>query len=155
MLVMPQTLAARFRASYQLISGRARYRLIAGAAVCAIAVAGCGSATAPGSGGAAAAPKVSLKVTVTGGPGTAPAHWTLRCDPAGGTHPDPAAACKGLLEIKKPFAPKPARMICPMIMISSKQVILTGTWFGQKVHRIVIDGGCDVSLFSQLDQVFH
>jgi len=143
-------------------TGRARLRLVAGAAVVAavVAVAGCGLASSTGAPGTGAgspptqAAKVSLTITVTNGPGSKPVHWTLRCDPAGGTHPDPARTCGMLLAVKNPFAPRPIHVMCPMIMESSRQAVVTGTWFGRPVNRVVIDGGCDLGLWSKIGPIF-
>jgi hypothetical protein len=148
--------------------------LAAAAAVCAVAMAfllaACGTATTPGAGNSgtpgtgastrpgggtssspatAAQAKVALSFTVSG-PNTATAHWTLRCDPPGGTEPDAAAACAALLRLKQPFIIQPRHIMCPMIMPSARRIVVTGTWFGQKVHRIVVDGGCDLGLFGTL-----
>jgi hypothetical protein len=148
----------------------ARRAGLAGAAVAAIAVlAACGSVAAPGSssagasgsssgGGAtapAAAPKASLTITVENGPGRAISHWTLTCDPVGGTHPDAAAACHQLLALKNPFAPVKTGTECPMILASAKEATFTGTWYGQKVNSVIKDGGCDLGKWSQLNQVMN
>jgi len=111
---------------------------------------GCGSAAAPG---IPAPARVSLTITLAGAPGEPQGHWTVRCDPAGGTHPDPAAVCKALIAAM-PFAPQPPRKVCPQIIIDSKAVIITGAWYGKKVHRVVIDGGCDLALFAKLSRIF-
>lgn len=140
-----------------------RPRSLAAAARCMIAVAGlaavaaCGSTAAPGSGstGPGSAPKASLNISVQGAPGTAAKHWTLRCDPAGGTHPHPAAACAALLAVKNPFAKPKRHQMCPMIMASSKRMSISGTWYGQKVHKTIVDGGCDLALFTKLNQVMR
>jgi len=139
--------------------GPARFRLVAGAAVGAavIALAGCGTAASgPGAGNPPTqAAKVSLAITVTNGPGSKPVHWTLRCDPPGGTHPDPARTCRVLLAVKDPFAPRPIHVMCPMIMESSRQAVVTGTWFGRPINRVVIDGGCDIGLWSKIGPIFY
>jgi hypothetical protein len=143
----------------------ARRAGLAGAAVAAIAVlAACGSVAAPGSSGSsgsgagtapAAAPKASLTITVENGPGKPISHWTLTCDPAGGTHPDAAAACGQLLALKDPFAPVKTGTECPMILASSKSATFTGTWYGQKVNTTIKDGGCDLGKWSELNQVMN
>jgi hypothetical protein len=133
------------------------------AARCIIAVAGtaavaaCGSVAAPASSGssAPAKPKVSLTITVQNGPGGAVKHWTLRCDPAGGTHPNPAAACKALMAIKDPFAAPPTGQMCPMILASAKRAIFNGTWFGTPVNKTILDGGCYLSRWTKLGQVVN
>jgi Subtilisin inhibitor-like len=141
---------------------------------CLLAVAGtalvaaCGSVAAPAAGGAPAAgapaggaassaapAKAALTITVQNGIGTTAKHWTLRCDPAGGTHPHPAATCSALLRIHDLFAPPPAHRMCPMILASAKRATFTGTWFGRKIHQTIVDGGCDLAVWSKLGQVMH
>jgi subtilisin inhibitor-like len=140
-----------------------RPRSLAAAARCMIAVAGvaavaaCGSTAAPGSAGSgsAPAPKAALNIAIQGAPGTPAKHWTLHCDPAGGTHPHPAAACAALLAIKNPFAKPKRHQMCPMIMASSKRMSISGTWYGQKVHKTIIDGGCDLALWTKINKVMR
>jgi hypothetical protein len=42
-----------------------------------------------------------------------------------------------------------------MILRSNRRIVVTGTWFGTKVHRLLVDGGCDMTLFSKLDRIFR
>jgi len=131
-------------------------------AACGIAAAACGSAAAPASGThgggssatATSAAKVSLTVTESGS-GSAGRHWTLRCEPAGGTYPDPAAACARLLRFKTIFNPAPRHVMCPMIMADARTYIVYGTFLGQKVHQSIVDGGCDLARWHELNQVFN
>jgi hypothetical protein len=139
----------------------ARYFLIG--ALCMVAAAACGSAAAPVAGGANsggtaahASPKISLDVTVNTGPGTRARHWTLTCDPAGGTRPDPAAACRVLLAAKgNPFSTPPKHIMCPMIQIGTKKATVTGTWFGKNVNLTLADGGCTLGRWTQIGQIFN
>jgi Subtilisin inhibitor-like len=146
----------------------ARRLAAAGAAIAGLALTACGSVAAPsGSGGSgaggsgaaasspAAAPKASLTITVLNGPDKKISHWTLQCDPAGGTHPDAAQACAALLAVKNPFAPIRTGQECPMILASSRRVTFVGTWYGTKVDRTIIDGGCDLANWSRLGQVVN
>jgi hypothetical protein len=147
----------------------ARRLAAAGVAIAGLALTACGSVAAPsgagassGSGGSgtgasspAPAPKGSLTITVLNGPDKKISHWTLRCDPAGGTHPDPAGACGALMALKNPFAPIRTGQECPMILASSRRVTFVGTWFGAKVDRTIIDGGCDLANWSRLGQVVN
>jgi hypothetical protein len=136
-----------------------RYSLIA--AACAAAVTACGSATtslpdgSPQTSTSPAAPKVSLSITVSSAPGSPAQHWTLTCDPVGGTHPDPAAACASLLRVKGPFVPQKQTkgLECPMILASSKEATIQGTYFGQPVNTTIRDGGCQLSRWAELGQV--
>ena len=126
---------------------------LAALAAAAIAVTGCAS-SGSGGGGTAKPAKVSLTFQVTHGSGPAFQHWTLRCDPAGGTHPAASATCASLLTLKDPFAP-PKRMNCPMILRTDRRIVVNGVWFGKEVHRVILDGGCDMALFTKLHQIFH
>jgi hypothetical protein len=142
---------------------RALSLLQVGVVACALVLTGCGTATGPGGGsGSGSGPtparaKAVLTITLTNAPGgQGPSHWTLRCDPPGGSQPDPAAACAALMHVKYGLARLPPKhLMCPMIMVSSKQYVVTGTWFGKKVHRVIVDGGCDLSLFGTIDKVMH
>jgi len=123
---------------------------------CVTAAAGCGSTPAPAGAAAptGATAKVSLDITVTGAPGTAARHWTLRCDPAGGTHPDAAAACAVLLRAKSPFAPVPRGAYCPMIVLGARVAKVKGTYFGQRIDTTFTEGGCQLARWEKIRQVF-
>jgi hypothetical protein len=147
----------------KLTGGR---RAGAGIAIAGLALVGCGSVAAPsggsgsgsGSGPAsspAAAPEASLTITVLNGPDKKISHWTLQCEPAGGTHPDPTQACAALEAIKNPFAQVRTGQDCPMILASSRRATFVGTWFGAKVDRTIIDGGCDLANWSRIGQVVN
>jgi hypothetical protein len=141
---------------------------------CALLAAACGSTAAPGSGAAGsggstsrspaattsgsattAAAKISLEVSFSGSPTTAAAHYTLRCDPAGGTVTNPASACTRLMKGASLFGPLPAHVECPMIMANAGRAILTGSYLGRPVHETIVDGGCDLSRWAKLRQVFR
>jgi hypothetical protein len=136
------------------VRAHARKLAVTAAVAGAVALAGCGTAAAPGSGqsgpSTAATAKVSLTFTLTNGKGQAPKRWTLRCDPAGGSQPHPAAACRALLAMKKPFALPSRHVICPMIVVSDRTIMVTGTWFGQEVRRVITDGACDLNMFDKI-----
>jgi hypothetical protein len=134
----------------------ARYFLIA--AICAAAATACGSTAAPSGAAAPATPvpsKVSLDISVSGGPGKPVERWTLRCDPVGGTHPDPAQACAVLLKAKTPFAPVRKGVACPMILASSKTAKVTGIYFGRHVDTTFIQGGCQLARWAKIGQIFN
>lgn len=135
-------------------------------AACGLAAAACGSAAAPGSpaatntgaastGATTSAAKVSLTIEKTGGSGSVPQHWTLQCEPAGGSFPDPATACAKLTKLRTIFSPAPRHVMCPMIMADARSYVVSGTFLGQKVHQSIVDGGCQLSRWSQLNQVFN
>ena len=126
------------------------------AALAAVALAGCSPSS--GTGGTAGTgdhAKVSLAFQLNNGPGTpVMKHWTLNCEPSGGSQANASVACTALLRLKDPFAPPATGVACPMFLLSNEKIVVTGTWFGVRVHRTVEDGGCDVALFSKLDKLF-
>ena len=139
------------------LPGRPGARYLAIAALCTAAATACGSTAAGSSAsgpGQARPAKVSLHVTVTSA-SSQPKTFTLRCDPPGGTHPDPAAACRVLLAARDPFAPLPKGIMCPMIVAGTKRATVTGTWFGQKVRTTMFDGGCWMARWHKVGQIFN
>jgi Subtilisin inhibitor-like len=147
------TLRARTGARYLLIAAMCAIT----ATACGTVRAGSGSAAGSGSGAShsASAPKVSLDITVVKKHGAKPQHWTLQCDPPGGTHPDPAGACKVLLAAKSPFAPLRKHIECPMIRVGSSVATIKGVWFGKKVDAVMTDGGCSLARWTRIGQVFN
>jgi hypothetical protein len=136
------------------------------AAACALVVTACGSAvTSSGSSAAgsssstgsasARAEQVSLDIQVSHGRNTAIRHFTLRCDPPGGTHPDPAAACRILLHAKDPFGPLPKGIMCPMIMVGTEVATIRGTYFGHPVNITMGKGGCWLTRWTEFGQIFN
>ncbi len=123
---------------------------------CVVTAAACGSATSTASAPKPAKPaaKVSLTVVVTPTPGATPKRWTLRCDPAGGTHPEAKAACRALLAAKNPFAPIPRGIMCPMIVAGPQKATITGTFFGQHVASDFSRAGCEATRWAKLGVVF-
>jgi hypothetical protein len=121
--------------------------------------AACGTAAAPRAGGGQVATnpasKAKLQVVETEQGGQA-RHWSLRCDPAGGTMPDAAAACRLLATDATILHPVRATHIrCPAIMANARTFTITGTWYGAKLHAVVADGGCDLRRWSKMAQIFY
>ncbi len=111
--------------------------------------------TSAGSGTSGAAALVSLTATLyPANNGAPPAQFTLRCDPTGGTVADPAAACAQLLADPGVLAPPSGHLVCPMILASGSRVVVYGTYLGKQVNETIRDGGCDLSRWVVLRQVF-
>jgi Subtilisin inhibitor-like len=148
----------------------ARGALIAG---CGILAAACGSTVAPASSGPSgssgpsspssstsaagttSAAKVSLNIVLTAGKGVTARRWTLRCDPAGGNYPNPAAACAKLSRLQTILYPSPVHVMCPMIMADASSYLVYGTILGKKVHETIPDGGCSLSRWNELKGIFN
>ncbi len=131
---------------------RAGHYLLAVAVAAGMAVAGCGSGAGPG----VAHAKVELRLQMRDDAGTRGKTQALTCDPAG-SQPSAAAACSVLLKLKQknPFAPITGGQNCPLLLLSNRKILVTGTWFGVRVHRLVVDGGCDMTLFDSLRVVLR
>jgi hypothetical protein len=132
------------------------------AASCALLVTACGTSPAPHtgtsstrSGSTTSASKVSLQITFAASPTTPGGHYTLRCEPAGGTVPDASTACAKLLKATNLFAPSPAHVMCPMILANAGHAVVTGTYLGRPVHETVVDGGCTLGKWATLRQIFN
>jgi Subtilisin inhibitor-like len=108
----------------------------------------------PNSPATAANAKVSIAVTFAAIAATPARHYTLTCEPAGGTTPDPAVACAKLLTGDNIFAPRPLKLLCPMVMEGSGRATITGTYFGREVHMVIVNGGCDLASWAKLKAIF-
>jgi Subtilisin inhibitor-like len=119
----------------------------------------CATAAAPRADGGQDATNPSSKATlevVESVPGGQSRHWSLRCDPAGGTMPDAAAACRLLAADTTILHPVRATdIMCPAILQKARIFTITGTWYGTKLHEVVTDGGCDLARWSRMAQIFY
>jgi Subtilisin inhibitor-like len=107
----------------------------------------------PTSPGTAATAKVSLDVTFAATASSPARHYTLFCEPAGGTTPDPNVACTRLLTGENIFAPRPLHVMCPMA-VGSGRATITGIYFGRQEHVTIINGGCDLARWVKLKAIF-
>lgn len=98
--------------------------------------------------------KVSLSVTLSGA-NTTGQKWTLQCDPPGGTAPNPTLACAKLANGQSIMTTKPVRLMCPMILADARIYTITGVYYGKAVHLTIVDGNCDLSRWSMLNQLFN
>lgn len=129
-------------------------------------LAACGSAAAPSSSAAGLSSsaagtnsttttaRVSLDVTFAATPTRPAIHYTLRCEPAGGTTPDPAAACTKLLAGENILTSRPLHVMCPMVLQTGARATITGTYLGRPVHVTIVNGGCDLGRWSKLKSIF-
>jgi Subtilisin inhibitor-like len=131
-----------------------RHKAGAAAALGAVVVlaAACGSQTAAV--GPSAQARSSLSITVTAAQGATPKHWILTCAPAGGNHPDAAAACAALTHVKSPFAPVSSHLMCSMIDSGPQTARITGTWEGKPVSATYSrTDGCQTARWNALEKV--
>lgn len=118
-----------------------------------LAVAACGTNEEPATGGdASAAEGTSLDITVVLAEGGTPVVYSLTCDPAGGDHPNPDAACAKLADAgAKIFDPVPADQACTMIFGGPQTATITGTYDGAAVDAAFArSNGCEIDRWDAL-----
>ncbi len=72
--------------------------------------------------------------------------FTLVCDPPGGDHPDPTAACRLLSELEEPFAPVPPDTLCTEVYGGPRTATVTGLFRGDPVHaEFSRTDGCQIA----------
>jgi hypothetical protein len=99
----------------------------------AAATTGPAAAPRPGAVAAPHARRTALTLSYMADSGYATA-VKLRCDPAGGAHPAPTAACDELRLVGgRPDRLRPARMMC-MLIYAPITAAITGTWKGQSIR---------------------
>jgi hypothetical protein len=109
-------------------------------------VLGCGASVA-----SAASTELRITYWSEGRTQGTPRTWTLRCDPAGGTLPRPAAACQKLAGMKNPFAPVPADAMCTQQYGGPQEAIVQGTFRGRRIWaRLTMRDGCQIARFKRL-----
>ncbi len=102
------------------------------------------------SGPATRAGTTELIIVVRSGRGSEERRFSLVCDPAGGDHPDPEAACRLLDELDDPFAPVPPDTMCTEIYGGPQTATVTGTLRGEPVDaELDRTNGCEISRWDQ------
>jgi hypothetical protein len=120
-----------------------RQLLVLGGALIALSVTSC--QLLPGSTGG------NLTITYDDGEGNV-AEWTLTCNPPGGTHPDPEAACRALEENgEQALPPVSPTQRCTMIYGGPQTATVTGTWGGEEVDaEFSRTNGCEIHRWKSL-----
>jgi len=93
-----------------------------------------------------------LTIVVSDGSGKT-STWRLTCDPPGGTHPNPKAACR-VLETNGAVALPPVAQskACTQIYGGPETATVTGTWHGQPVmSRFARNDGCQISRWKLME----
>ncbi|MBX7552817.1 SSI family serine proteinase inhibitor [Streptomyces sp. NPDC004232] len=81
--------------------------------------------------------------------------YELFCHPDGGTHPDPAGACRALDGTtqwgRDLFAPVPPDSVCTMIYGGPATAHVTGTWAGRPVDAVYDrSNGCEIGRWDRM-----
>lgn len=99
-----------------------------------------------------AAAGLTVEVDATGEGATET--WTLTCDPTGGTHPDPQAACLvlGTAEGRAALEPVPMDTACTQLWGGPQTAHVTGTLDGQAVDATFSrSDGCQIARWDALE----
>ncbi len=131
---------------------------VLGLAILAMSVAGCASTgstgTAPSSPASGGSGTTSLTVTAQASADAPADAWTLTCEPAGGTHPDPDAACAALAAAADPFAPVPPTVACTEIYGGDQTASIQGNYNGQAVSADYSrSNGCEIARWDAIAPV--
>jgi hypothetical protein len=138
--------------------GRRPFAALLALAALPILLAACGSSSAgtvtpgaPASPTTGASATTNLTVVIDPGTGKTTT-WTLTCDPTGGTHPDPSAACAALTAKGKTALPPVAKdVMCTQIYGGPQTAKITGTWSGKPVNAsFKRSNGCEISRWKDL-----
>lgn len=124
----------------------------------ALLAVGCGSdsgddGSAAGGDGEPTEAQPATELTITfwpEGPDGESREATLTCDPAGGTHPDPEAACAALADAQalEPVAPD---MACTMIFGGPEQATVVGVLDGEDVDAAFErSNGCELDRWDRM-----
>ena len=126
-------------------------------AVLPILVAGCGNGpeetVTPAAPASESGGTVTTDLTIVSDDGTGKTEtWTLTCDPAGGTHPDPEAACAALTAKGATAMPAVAKdVMCTQQYGGPQTAKITGTWKGEAVNASFSrTNGCEISRWQAL-----
>lgn len=93
-----------------------------------------------------------LTIVVDDGSGTTTT-WQLSCDPPGGTHPDPDAACRALGARGRTALPAVARdRVCSQVYGGAQTATISGRWQGRTVRSsFSLRNGCEISRWKMLE----
>ena len=128
------------------------------AALLAAVLAACGGPAQPaGPAGPISAvptssPSAESRLTVVHRDGDKASTWELTCGPAGGTHPDPQAACEVLDKNDgAAFNPVAPSKMCTQVYGGPDTATIKGTWRGRDVNsRFNQTNGCEIGRWEAL-----
>ena len=122
-------------------------------AVLAATLSACGKDAASDSSSSAG---TALTITVVASEGADPQTYELRCDPAGGDHPQAAEACTALDTAgAKVFEPVAKDQMCTELYGGPQTATVKGTYDGDPVDATFSrTNGCEIDRWEQLGTTF-
>ena len=112
--------------------------------VTAATVAAAVAATSPA---AATQGAIDLRIAYRATPAARPKVFTLTCNPAQGTVPAPATACRKLQRLgTAAFEPTPHGRVCTQIAGGPMTAVVTGSYLGRRIWvRLTQRDGCQIA----------
>ena len=124
-------------------------RIIALAAL--LAAVGCSVGVGAPAAGSSATTDLKISYWSQGRAEVPPRKWTLRCGPAGGTHPQALAACRKLGTMISPFAPVRKDVACTDQYGGPQVALITGSFRGRTIWVLLQNrNGCEIARFKRL-----
>ncbi|MGZ4387909.1 MAG: SSI family serine proteinase inhibitor [Gaiellaceae bacterium] len=81
-------------------------------------------------------------------------HYRLGCNPATGTVPQPARACRVLARLAAPFAPVPPHTVCAQISLGPQEAVVTGLLRGRRIEaHLDLQGSCEIERWRRVSLV--
>jgi hypothetical protein len=114
--------------------------------------AACGSGSGADDEGAAEAPATELTITFRpDGRAGESYEASLTCDPPGGTHPSPEAACTALAADPHALEPVPPDVACTLIFGGPEQATVAGVLDGEDVDAAFErSNGCEIDRWDRM-----
>ena len=124
-------------------------------ALAALLVAACAdSARTPTRAQASVRPGTRLAITVyPGGAGKPPGthRYSLRCNPTGGTVPNPGRACRVLARLPHPFAAVPPHTICSDLALGPQEAEVVGRVRGRSIRaHLDVRDSCEIARWQRV-----
>jgi hypothetical protein len=103
-------------------------------------------------------PGAAVTIEIRPGPGVPPRRYTLRCDPADGTLPDPGEACARIAStpgVAALLAPPPVDEVCTQIYGGPGRALVRGTLRGRPVDlAFTRRNGCEIDRYDRILELF-
>ncbi len=95
--------------------------------------------------------RYKINVTYVAQDGASTKHWTLQCNPTGGTHKIAKKACAALLKVKDPFKSSDPNMMCTQQYGGPETAYVQGIWNGKKIRANFSKiNGCEIARWQKV-----
>ncbi len=95
--------------------------------------------------------RYKINVTYVAQDGASTKHWTLQCNPTGGTHKGAKKACVALLKVKDPFKSSDPNRICTEQYGGPETANVQGIWNGKKIRANFSKiNGCEIARWQKV-----